>query len=302
MQFPAGRRYRRYVAHFSMILVSIIIPTFNRAHLVTRAISSVLFQTDPRYEILVVDDGSTDSTPDVMRQFGTKIRYLSLGSNHGVSVARNTGIRESTAPLLAFLDSDDFWLPEKLSCQMDFFQHHPEYRICQTQEVWLRHGRRVNPGKRHEKPSGDIFLPSLRMCLVSPSAVMIRRSLLDETGLFDETLPACEDYDLWLRIGSRYPVPLINRPLVMKTGGHADQLSRRFPGMDRFRIRSLANLLHRNILASRQEKQTLEELRRKCRIYAEGCFKRGREEEGQFYLELPEKVRSGPVTAWPLPA
>jgi glycosyltransferase involved in cell wall biosynthesis len=282
-----------------MTLISVIIPTFNRAHLVRRAISSVLFQKDTRYEILVVDDGSTDSTLDAVHQFGSRITYLPLGSNRGVSAARNAGIRESTAPFLAFLDSDDFWLPEKLSAQVDFFRRNPGVRICQTQEVWLRHGRRINPGKRHRKPSGDIFLPSLRMCLVSPSAVMIHRSLLDETGLFDETLPACEDYDLWLRIGSRYPVPLINRPLVIKTGGHADQLSRRFPGMDRFRIRSLANLLHRNILTFRQEQQTLEELKRKCRIYAEGCFKRGRKEEGQFYLALPEKIGGGPVETWP---
>ncbi len=282
-----------------MTTVSVIIPTFNRAHLVGRAISSVLFQTFERYEILVIDDGSTDSTWNVVQQFGSRIRYLPLGTNLGVSAARNTGIRKSRSPFLAFLDSDDYWLPEKLSSQIGFFRHNPEIRICQTEELWIRHGRRVNPGKKHRKPSGDIFSPSLKMCLISPSAVMIRRSLLDETGLFDETLPACEDYDLWLRIAARYPIPLIEKPLVIKTGGHADQLSRRFSGMDRFRIRSLANLLHQNILTSAQEQETLEELKRKCHIYAKGCFKRGRKEEGQFYLDLSEKIKQGPVTAWP---
>jgi len=282
-----------------MSMVTVIIPTFNRAHLVGRAVSSVLFQTYKRYEILVVDDGSTDFTPDVVLQFGSRIKYLPLGSNLGISAARNAGIRMSTAPFVAFLDSDDYWLPEKLSTQMGFFRHNPGFRICQTEELWVRCGRRVNPGKNHRKPSGDIFLPSLRMCLVSPSAVMISRSLLDETGLFDETLPACEDYDLWLRIASRYPIPLIDRPLIVKTGGHADQLSRRFPAMDRFRIRSLVNLLHRNILTLRQEEATLKELKRKCRIYAEGCFKRGRKTEGQFYLELPGKVGGGPVETGP---
>jgi glycosyltransferase involved in cell wall biosynthesis len=282
-----------------MTMVTVIIPTFNRAHLVGRAVSSVLFQTYKGYEILVVDDGSTDSTQDVVEQFGSRIKYLQLGSNRGISAARNAGIRMSTAPFVAFLDSDDYWLPEKLSAQMDFFRHNPGFRICQTEELWIRHEYRVNPGKNHRKPSGDIFLPSLRMCLVSPSAVMISRSLLDETGLFDETLPACEDYDLWLRIASRYPVPLIGRPLLVKTGGHADQLSRRFPAMDRFRIRSLANLLHRNILTLRQEEATLKELKRKCRIYAEGCLKRGRKKEGQFFLELPGKVGRGAVETWP---
>jgi len=282
-----------------MTVVSVIIATFNRAHLVGRAISSVLFQTFERYEILVIDDGSTDSTWNVVRRFGSRIRYLRLEPNLGVSAARNTGIRESTAPFIAFLDSDDYWLPEKLSSQMDFFRHNPETLICQTEELWIRHGRRVNPGKKHRKPSGDIFSPSLKMCLVSPSAVMVRRSLLDETGLFDETLPACEDYDLWLRISSRHPVPLLDKPLVIKTGGHADQLSHRYPGMDRFRIRSLANLLHRNILTRAQEQETLGELKRKCHIYAKGCLKRGRKQEGQFYLALPEKIKQGPVETWP---
>lgn len=282
-----------------MTVVSVIIPTFNRAHLVGRAISSVLFQRFARFEILVVDDGSTDSTWNVVRRFGSKIRYLRLASNLGVSAARNTGIRESTAPFIAFLDSDDYWLPEKLSAQIDFFRHNPETLICQTEERWIRRGRRVNPGKKHCKPSGHIFSPSLKICLVSPSAVMVRRSLLDETGLFDETLPACEDYDLWLRISSRHPVPLLDKPLVIKTGGHADQLSHRYPGMDRFRIRSLANLLHRNILTRAQKLETLEELKRKCQIYAKGCLKRGKKEEGQFYLALPEKIKQGPIDTWP---
>lgn len=282
-----------------MTKISVIIPTFNRAHLVGRAISSVLFQTFENYEILVVDDGSTDSTGKVVEQFGSRIKYIPLESNRGVSAARNAGIRESSSSYIAFLDSDDYWLPEKLSSQMRFFRHNPEILICQTEELWIRRGRRVNPGKIHRKPSGHIFSPSLKMCLVSPSAVMMNRSLLDEAGLFDESLPACEDYDLWLRIASRYPIPLIEKPLVMKTGGHADQLSRRFAGMDRFRIRSLANLLYGNSLTSGQKQETLAELKKKCQIYAKGCLKRGRKKEGRFYLELPENVRQGPVETWP---
>ncbi|MEJ2024764.1 MAG: glycosyltransferase family A protein [Deltaproteobacteria bacterium] len=282
-----------------MIMVSVIIPTFNRAHLLGRALSSVLFQSFKAYEILVVDDGSTDSTQQMVQQFGSNITYLPLGARLGVSAARNAGVRNSSAPFISFLDSDDYWLPEKLSVQLHYLKQHKHMDICQVEELWIRHGRRVNPKKKHRKPSGHIFSPSLKMCLVSPSAVMMRRSLLEETGLFDETLPACEDYDLWLRIAARHSVPLIRKPLVMKTGGHDDQLSRRFPGMDRFRIRSLANLLHRNILSPSQELETLEELKKKCLIYANGCLKRGRREEGQFYLGLPEAVREGPVESWP---
>ncbi|OPX39386.1 MAG: glycosyl transferase [Desulfobacteraceae bacterium 4484_190.3] len=287
------------MADLSMTEVSVIIPTFNRAHLVGRAISSVLFQAFERYEILVVDDGSTDSTGTVAKQFGSRIRYIRLEDNRGVSAARNTGIRESSSPYIAFLDSDDYWLPEKLSSQIRFFRDHPEIFICQTEELWIRKGKRVNPRKIHRKPSGDIFSPSLKLCLVSPSAVMVNRSLLDQTGHFDETLPACEDYDLWLRIAAQHPVALIKKPLVIKMGGHSDQLSRRFSGMDRFRIRSLANLLQRNILTPGQELETLEELKKKCHIYANGCLKRGRKEEGQFYLELPDKVKEGPLKKWP---
>ncbi|MFZ0450598.1 MAG: glycosyltransferase [Desulfatiglandaceae bacterium] len=273
-----------------MALVSVIIPTFNRANRVKRAVSSVLFQTYEDYELIVVDDGSTDGTLDGLEVFSGRIRYLTHGSNQGVSAARNTGIRASTGPYLAFLDSDDYWLPEKLALQMDFFRKSPEIHACQTEEIWIRHGRRVNPRKKHLKPSGEIFELSLRRCLVSPSAVILERSLLEDIGLFDESLPACEDYDLWLRIASRFPIHLLRQPLVVKTGGHPDQLSARYHGMDRFRIRSMANLLGRNVLHPAQRQALMDELRRKCRIYATGCVKRGKQEEGKKYLALPDTL------------
>jgi glycosyltransferase involved in cell wall biosynthesis len=273
-----------------MALVSVIIPTFNRAKWVKRAVSSVLLQTYESYEVVVVDDGSTDGTLDGLEVFSGRIRCLTHGSNRGVSAARNTGIRAGTAPYLAFLDSDDYWLPEKLALQMDFFRTAPEIHACQTEEIWIRHGRRVNPRKKHLKPSGEIFEPSLKRCLVSPSAVILKRSLLEDIGLFDESLPACEDYDLWLRIASRFPIHLLRQPLVVKTGGHPDQLSARFHGMDRFRITSMANLLGKGSLDPRQQRALMDELRRKCRIYAAGCLKRGKREEGECYLALPDAL------------
>ena len=213
-----------------MAAVSVIIPTFNRARKVSRAISSVLAQTFLDFELIVVDDGSSDGTKDMTARFGTRINLIAHTTNLGVSAARNTGIRRSSAPLIAFLDSDDYWLPEKLATQMSFFETQPHALACQTEEIWIRKGQRVNPGKRHIKPSGDIFESSLKLCLVSPSAVMLKRSLLDEVGLFDEHLPACEDYDLWLRISCRHPVYLLDRQLVIKEGGHKDQLSRHYRG------------------------------------------------------------------------
>lgn len=270
--------------------VSVIIPTYNRAQKVVRAISSVLCQTFNDYEIIVIDDGSTDSTKTAMAQFDECITYIVHSSNLGVSAARNTGIRRSSAPFIAFLDSDDYWLPKKLAAHMEFFSTHPYAQACQTDEIWIRKGHRVNPKKRHLKPSGDIFEPSLELCLVSPSAVMLRRSLLEEVGLFDEDLMACEDYDLWLRISCKYPVYLIRQKLVFKDGGRSDQLSYKHKGMDRFRIKSIVKLVKSGRLNEGQLISSLDELALKCRIYGNGCLKRGKLKEGSFYLRLPEQI------------
>ncbi len=270
-----------------MAAVSVIIPTFNRAEKTARAVASVLNQRFTDREVIVVDDGSTDMTREVLRQFEECIQIVAHATNRGVSAARNRGIEASTAPLVAFLDSDDYWLPEKLSVQTAFFDENPHAMICQTEETWIRNGKRANPRKRHLKPSGDVFEPSLELCLVSPSAVMLKRSLLSEVGVFDEGLPACEDYDLWLRIACRYPVFLIRQSLVIKEGGHDDQLSGRFPGMDRFRIQALVKILRESPLSAPQAMAALKELHRKCRIYGNGCLKRGKKAEAEHYLNLP---------------
>ena len=273
-----------------MAVVSVIIPTFDRAQKVVRAISSVLHQTFTDHEIIVIDDGSMDVTEHAVTRFDERVTYIAHSSNRGVSAARNTGIQRSTAPLIAFLDSDDHWLPEKLAVQVDFFNRHPKAVACQTEEIWIRRGRRVNPKKKHLKPSGDIFEPSLKLCLVSPSAVMLKRSLLEEVGLFDEDLPVCEDYDLWLKIACRYPVHLIKQELVIKEGGHKDQLSSRHKCMDRFRIKALVKLIKSGELNERKLKSALKELSLKCRIYGNGCLKRGKTEEGEYFLNLPETL------------
>ena len=264
--------------------VSVIIPTHNRRDYLREALASVLAQTYQDFEVIVVDDGSTDGTEEIVRAF-PETRYI-FQENRGVSAARNVGVARSNGEWLAFLDSDDLWQPSKLAIQIEFFTAQPHARICQTEELWLRNGVRVNPHTKHRKPSGDIFARSLHLCLVSPSATMMRRELFESAGGFDEALPACEDYDLWLRIAATEPVHLIATPLIIKRGGHADQLSRRFWGMDRFRVTALCKLLASDMLTPEQRQQTEEVLLTKCRILAQGAWKRG--QDGEHYLRLAE--------------
>jgi glycosyltransferase involved in cell wall biosynthesis len=275
-----------------MAEVSVIIPTYNRAQKVARAIASVLYQTFTDYEIIVVDDGSSDSTSEALSLFRPHIVPIIQDKNRGVSAARNMGIMASSAPLIAFLDSDDYWLPEKLAAQTAFFKANPDAVACQTQERWIRKGRPVNPGKKHLKPNGRIFEPSLKLCLVSPSAAMLKRALFDEVGLFDEALPVCEDYDLWLRISCRHPIHLLKRALVIKEGGAPDQLSSSMAGMDRFRIQSMVKLLQSGRLTREQARAVLAEMTVKCEVYGKGCIKRGKTDEGEHYLQLPAELRS----------
>jgi len=267
--------------------VSVIIPTYNRGHLLPDAIDSVLAQDFSDYELIVVDDGSTDNTLTILDGYTNRVKVYRQ-TNQGVSAARNHGITVSSGEFIAFLDSDDLWLPQKLAVQFAFFNSTPEALICQTQETWIRNGVRVNPKKRHQKPSGRIFEKSLELCLVSPSAVMIRRRLFDSVGLFDESLPACEDYDLWLRISSRFPVYLIDKPLIVKKGGHADQLSG-MKGLDRFRIRALLKIIDSGLLTPAQQKAAVDVVKRKCAIYAGGCLKRNRPDEARYYTQLAER-------------
>jgi len=267
-------------------MVSVVIPTYNRAWCLAEAVDSVLAQEFRDFELIVVDDGSADDTPLLLESYGDAIRVLRRG-NRGVSAARNAGIAAARGGLIAFLDSDDLWLPGKLSRQVEFFTSHPEALICQTEELWVRNGRRVNPGKRHRKRGGMIFEPSLDLCLVSPSAVMVRQGLFERVGIFDESLPACEDYDLWLRVSCRIPVHLIETALIVKRGGHADQLSRAW-GLDQFRIAALVKLLNGDILNEVQRQAVRGVLHRKCAVYAGGCRRRGRAEEAAHYERLAQ--------------
>ena len=271
--------------------VSVVIPTYNRAWSLVDALQSVQTQTYTNYELIVVDDGSTDNTARLLDAW-EGITVLNQ-EQRGVSAARNRGVRAAQGEFIAFLDSDDYWLPDKLSAQVRYFDDKPETLICQTEEVWIRKGVRVNPGRRHRKQAGMIFKPSLALCLVSPSAVMLRRSLFMSIGGFDEDLPACEDYDLWLRIACQHPVGLIETPLIVKRGGHQDQLSGQ-PGLDRYRIQSLVKIITGAPLTKDQHRAAIETLQAKCSIYAAGCRKRGRTQEAEHYEKIAQDFKLEP--------
>ncbi len=268
--------------------VSVIIPTCNRAHFLQEAVESVLNQTFQDFELIVVDDGSTDCTPYVLRKWKDRIRWVRQ-ENAGVSRARNVGIRAARSRYLSFLDSDDLWLKKKLEAQVAFLDANPHYPVCYTDEVWIRKGKRVNPKRIHRKYSGWIFERCLPLCIISPSSAMIRREVLNETGGFDEALPVCEDYDLWLRIASRFPIFFLPEKLIIKRGGHADQLSTRSWGNDRYRVLALEKLLSQDDLQPRERRAVLRVLRRKCLILGNGFLKRGKIEEGLKYGSLAEK-------------
>ncbi|MDH3669858.1 MAG: glycosyltransferase [Gammaproteobacteria bacterium] len=263
--------------------ISVIIPTHNRARLLERALQSVLGQAKPAREIIVVDDGSDDGTAEIMRARLPQIHCI-WQRTRGVANARNRGIEAASGDWLAFLDSDDEWLPRKLASQEEMLAANPQCKICHTDEIWIRNGKRVNAMKKHAKAGGFIFERCLPLCVVSPSSALIHRSVFDEVGLFNENLPAGEDYDLWLRICARFPVLYVDRPLIIKYGGHADQLSHRYPAMDRFRIIALENILQQN-LPPQYYRAALNMLITKIDIYLQGAIKRDKQEEITKYQE-----------------
>lgn len=274
-------------------MISVIIPTYNRRLFIKRAIQSVLNQETPCEELLIVDDGSTDGTDRVIESIeeasSVQIRYFHQ-ENKGAAAARNYGIKEAKGKWLAFLDSDDWWDRKKLTLQLKAMEEHTQYSVSHTREKWFRNGRQVNQKKKHDPPHGEIFSRSLGMCVVGMSTVMAEKRLFERYGLFDESLPCCEDYDLWVRVSRQEQFLLIPERLTSKEGGREDQLSNiHRMGMDVFRIKALVKLLTTDDLSPGQRQEVVQELQRKCLIYGNGCLKHGHRHQGEIYLQIAKK-------------
>ncbi len=252
--------------------VSVIIPTHNRLQSLKIAISSVLEQTYPVLELIIIDDGSSDGTAAWLQQQSAPVCCIRQ-DNFGVSHARNRGIEEARGQWIALLDSDDHWHANKLAEQMHALEQAPHSRFCHCDEIWIRKGKRVNPKHKHRKYGGDIFEHCLPLCAISPSAAVIHHQIFTDYGLFDESLPACEDYDFWLRVTAHESVSYVDKALLTKTGGHDDQLSTRFPIMDQFRLQALAKLLRSDTLNTQQHEMTQATFQSKLQIVMNGARK-----------------------------
>ena len=201
------------------ILVSVVIPTYNRAQLLCRAIRSVLRQTYTHLECIVVDDGSTDDTAQIVRQFADdRLLYLRHETNRGGSAARNTGIQNASGNYLAFLDSDDEWLPAKLEKQLQSLQSCSEHVgavHCQFYAVFDATGDRIKV-KKPLNFRGDVYQRLLQgENQSSTSLFLVRRECFKTCGLFDEELTSFQDYDMWLRIAQRYHFECVEEPLAV---------------------------------------------------------------------------------------
>ncbi len=272
--------------------ISVVIPVHNRAHTIRRAIDSVLAQELVPDEIIIVDDGSSDETPDILNSYLPKIQVVRQ-DNKGVSAARNTGIAQASGKWIAFLDSDDEWMRDKLQKQLTCLKQHPNVRILQTEERWIRNNMRVNPGKKYFKKSGNIFKNCLKTCIVGASTVMCEKTLLEERGGFDENLLVCEDYDLWIRIAAKQSIPLLSQALTVKYGGHPDQLSN-MPAMDRYRVQSLEKIFEEEELSISQKNELLDELILKLEYLYQGAV-RSRRKSHEYLKDLMyyKDVRAG---------
>jgi glycosyltransferase involved in cell wall biosynthesis len=253
--------------------ISVVIPVFNRANMISKALNSVLSQSRKADEIIVIDDCSTDDTKEVLKMYNS-VKIIRQETNRGVAAARNAGISAAKYEWIAFLDSDDIWKKNKLDQNEHYFKMNPAFRIFQNQEVWIRKGRFANPKKKHIKHEGWIFKQCLPLCIISPSAVLVHKEVFNKVGLFDETFPVCEDYDLWLRVTQHFRVGLDPSETTIKYGGHADQLSQKYEALDLWRIRSMQKQLNVKRLSQSDREALVLELISKLKIYINGAKKR----------------------------
>lgn len=265
------RRVKIYKRHLKseVAVVSIIIPVFNRGSLLIRALTSIEKQKFRDYEVIVVDDHSTE---DHIPALSDTILLLKTAGK-GVSAARNTGIAAARGNLIAFLDSDDEWLPVKLEKQIEFLKKNPEFSVVHTNEIWQRNGVEIKQSVQQKKSGGRIFAELTERCLIAASNVLIRKEVFEKIGLFDETFPVCEDFDLWLRIASQFDIGFLTEALSVKHAGHEGQLSTQFHSMDLWRVRALAKHLNSPTLSDAEINALHANLLKKAKILQKGFTK-----------------------------
>jgi glycosyltransferase involved in cell wall biosynthesis len=263
--------------------VSVIIPTYNRSAFLKSALESVNSQSYPIKEILVIDDGSTDQTVENLTPNFKSVIFIRQ-ENQGVSAARNTGIKKATGEWIALLDSDDLWTVGKIEKQIAHLRQNPKIKACHSGEEWVRNGRHVNIPTRLNKSNDGLFSRSLDRCIICPSSILIHRSVFKKIGIFDEDLPLCEDYDFWIRLLLHYEIGLVKEALVIKQGGHSDQLSTSTWGLDRFRVQSLEKILASEPLNPNQKIAILSAIARKADLLSKGFSKHEKREEAIFYM------------------
>lgn len=283
------------------VTLSVVIPHYNRSVLLQEALNSVLCQTWKDFEIIVVDDGSCNLEADEARRITCEAGGLFVEISHCgfPGKVRNHGVGVAQGALVAFLDSDDLWLPRKLEQQIALFRRHPEFRWVHTREIWKRGERIVSQRKQKHQREGDLFADALVKCIVGPSTVVINKESYWEVGGFAEEIEIAEDYEFWLRFSFLYPCGYIDEPQIIKRAGEWEQLSEKYGQIEIFRLKALKQFLvwlenqterdttphaedHPCIPIKKQLAQ--EEYRRKCEIYATGCAKRDKKEEANHWF------------------
>jgi len=296
-----------------MPFFSIIIPTYNRVHFLKIAVESILRQTYQDFELIIIDDGSTDQTKKLVhslwllahkKEYNKEPNNLSLTlnpppytlniryyyqPNQGPAAARNRGLKEAKGEYICFLDSDDRFTMRKLEVTREYTRKYPSFKIFHTEEIWHSGGKLLPQKKIHSKPDGNVFFRALKLCCISISTCCIHRSVFEDIGIFDESMPVCEDYDFWLRATAKHPIKLIPQYLTIKEGGRNDQQSKKYPALDKYRIYAIEKLLKDNKLSPHQYYLAVEELKKKCAIYIKGAKKRNKTKEVERYNQLLKK-------------
>ena len=299
--------------------VSIIIPVYNRTHLLKQAIDSIRKQTNCEFELIVVDDGSDKEERDSNKRLTEAANGIWVEIDHcGIaSHVRNVGIKKAQYDWVAFLDSDDVWLPTKLERQiakLDLFTSIPislspcdieefltKEGVCKkrflvhTKEEWNREGVIVSQSGQRHPHSGDIFEAALQKCIIGPSTVLMNKKIFLLLGGFNENLEIAEDYELWLRFTTLFCVDYIDEALIIKRAGRWQQLSSKYDHIEDCRIRALGHYIEwaKTLLVNTSEvnqpnlfkrlneckSKAINMLKKKIEIYSIGALKRGKSEE-----------------------